>query len=241
MSGWDKWHHPNNLCCPTHLNLWIKNNWLSAHPIKRFMSHWDSLTGQSNPGSKLLGGVRRVNQKQNWFGLELHEKSKYWSAWTDKINWEENSYVKFTISKWVVTLWGDDHLLSAFLVLVLTVWNLLWSVFSKGIILQDGQKNILYDDSYILYPSTNAFGKHIKIEASLKKVWNLKIEFLLITCSSDWGMELSIATGAWYPGFFCPSRLVDESSSSSWNKNSHVQKLLYAVITHADMGSFKTI
>lgn len=38
------------------------------------------------------------------------------------------------------------------------------------------------------------------------------------TCSSDWGMALSIATGAWYPGFFCPNKLVDESSSSSWGE-----------------------
>lgn len=31
-------------------------------------------------------------------------------------------------------------------------------------------------------------------------------------------MALSIATGAWYPGFFCPNKLVDVSSSSSWGK-----------------------
>lgn len=37
-------------------------------------------------------------------------------------------------------------------------------------------------------------------------------------------MALSIATGAWYPGFFGPNKLVDESSSSSCGKQERKKK-----------------
>lgn len=56
------------------------------HSIKLSESYWDSLTGQLSPGSKLLGGVRRVKQQKDQSGPELHGQSKYWSAWTDKLN-----------------------------------------------------------------------------------------------------------------------------------------------------------
>lgn len=82
--------------------------------------------------------------------------------------------MKFTISKRVVTLWGDDHLLSAFLVLVLAVRNLLWSVFSKRIILQGGQNRIFYNHSSLLKTTTNAFGKYIKKKEKKKGEASLK-------------------------------------------------------------------
>ena len=52
--------------------------------------------------------------------------------------------MKFTICKWVESLWRDDHLSPAGFILVLSVHDLLWPVLRKWIILQEPEKNKVF-------------------------------------------------------------------------------------------------
>jgi len=92
---------------------------------------------------------------------------------------------EFTVGEGVEALRGDDHLSPAALVLVLAVRDLRGAVLGKRVVLRGGGR------------VNTASQQQRQQHASHHVVSGGGGGARRRTCSSDWGMALSMATGAW--------------------------------------------
>lgn len=101
--------------------------------------------------------------------------------------WRRERSGGFTVCKRVESLGGDDHLSPPALVLILPVRDLSGAMLGERVVLGGGQKERVNNTSTTRQQHAWDTQEHTTVSSSTQRR----------TCSSDWGMALSMATGAW--------------------------------------------